>query len=404
MRIRSITYFVNPHWPISELILRKAGIFARHAKYNFESAGYEVQTIRMATPPFSEYFPEDYYEEAAVQLEVLAHSEGFDYISLGPATPDKLATYQTIPKMLANSGNLFFSGMLTTPENQISLPAVKECAQVIHKAATLRKNGFVNLRFTALANVSPWGPFFPAAYHQGKAPAFALAIESADLFVKAFSEANSLKQAQDLLIQSIEEHARDLESLSDVLEKTYQVTFKGLDFSTAPFPTQEISIGYALEQLGLPAVGLAGSLAAATILMDALDRAQFKRTGFNGLMFPMLEDATFSQRGAEGTLSIADFLLYSAVCGTGLDTIPLPGDASVGQIQAILLDVAALSLRLNKPLTARLMPIPGKNPGDKTGFNFEYFANSRVLSLDAQPLRHLLDGDENLKILARNHP
>jgi hypothetical protein len=50
------------------------------------------------------------------------------------------------------------------------------------------------------------------------------------------------------------------------------------------------------------------------------------------------------------------------------------------------------------------MPIPGKKPGDETGFDFEFFANSKVLALDAQPLRHLLDGDENLKILPRTYP
>ena len=403
MRIRSITYFIHPRYPFSELLLRKAGIFTQHAKQNFEAAGYEVQTVRIATPPFPDYLHVDDFLRAGFQLEVLTHGEGFDYVSMGPATPDILASYQAIPQLLANSGNLFFSGMLTTPEKQISLPGVKACAQVIHQAAPLEENGFANLRFAALANVLPWGPFFPAAYHQGKAPAFALAIEAADLAVEAFSQANSLSQAQNLLIDAIESHAQKLEALCNVLEKTYQVSFKGLDFSTAPFPTPSISIGNALEQLGLPAVGLAGSLAAATILMDALDRAHFKRTGFNGLMFPMLEDAIFSKRGAEGTLSIADFLLYSAVCGTGLDTIPLPGDASVGQIQAVLLDVAALSLRLDKPLTARLMPIPGKKPGDAIRFDFEYFANSKVLSLDAQPLRHLLDGDEQLRILPRNH-
>ena len=404
MRIRSITYFIHPRYPFSELLLRKAGIFAQHAKQSLEAAGYEVQTARLATPPFSEYLSVEELAQAAVHLEVLAHSEGFDYVSLGPAMPDKLPLYQSIPQLLANSGNLFFSGLITTGNHQVSFPAIKACAQVIHQAAPLEENGFANLRFAALANVPPWGPFFPAAYHQGKAPAFALAIESADLAVEAFSQAKSLAQAQDLLIDSIESHAQKMQGVCEMLEKTYQVSFKGFDFSTAPFPTPSISIGNALEQLGLPTVGLAGSMAASTILMDALDRAHFKRTGFNGLMFPMLEDATFSKRGAEGTLSIADFLLYSAVCGTGLDTIPLPGNASVGQIQAVLLDVAALSLRLNKPLTARLMPIPGKKPGDETGFDFEFFANSRVLALDAQPLHHLLDGDEELKILPRAHP
>jgi len=401
MRIRSITYFLHPRYPFSELLLRKAGIFTQHAKQNFEAAGYEVQTVRLATPAFPDYLHEDDFLRAAIQFEVLTHGEGFDYVSMGPATPDKLVAYQAIPQLLANSGILFFSGFLTTGGKEISLAAIKACAQVIHQAAPLETNGFANLRFAALANVPPWGPFFPAAYHQGKSPAFALAIEAADLAVAAFSKAESLTHAQDLLIKSIESHAHKLEALCDVLENTYQVRFKGLDFSTAPFPSPSISIGNALEQLGLPAVGLAGSLTTATILMDAMDRARFKRTGFNGLMFPMLEDAIFAQRGAEGTLRLTDFLLYSAVCGTGLDTIPIPGDASPDQIQAVLMDVAALALRLDKPLTARLMPIPGKKSGDAIRFNFEYFANSKVISLEAQPLRHLLSSDEQLRILPR---
>jgi len=69
---------------------------------------------------------------------------------------------------------------------------------------------------------------------------------------------------------------------------------------------------------------------------------------------PVLEDATLAQRAEEGTLTVKDLLLYSAVCGTGLDTVPLPGDTTNEQITAILLDLSALALRLDKPLTARL--------------------------------------------------
>jgi uncharacterized protein (UPF0210 family) len=46
---------------------------------------------------------------------------------------------------------------------------------------------------------------------------------------------------------------------------------------------------------------------------------------------------------------------------------------------AIFLDMATLAIVLNKPLTARLMPIPGLAVGQKVSFDFEYFANSRVL-------------------------
>ena len=401
MRIRSITYFVHPRWPISELVLQKGGIFTRHARDSFEKSGYEVQSVRLATTPFPEFLPIQDKRNAVTQMEVLAHSEGFDYVSLGPALPNRIETYQAIPEMLANSGNLFFSGHLTNPRKEISLPAIKACAEIIHHTAPLEQGGFANLRFAALANVPPSVPFFPAAYHQGKTPAFGLALEAADLAVKAFSRASSLSEAHQVLIQFIEEDAEKLESIAENLSGVYQLKFNGLDFSLAPFPVEDISIGYAMESLGIPAVGLSGSLAAAAFLMDALDRAHFKRTGFNGLMLPVLEDCRLAQRAGQGILSITDLLLYSAVCGTGLDTVPLPGNASIEQLQAVLLDIAALSLRLDKPLTARLMPIPGKKAGEDTGFDFEFFANSKVLSLPAQPLTGMLNGKEDVLIQPR---
>jgi uncharacterized protein (UPF0210 family) len=86
--------------------------------------------------------------------------------------------------------------------------------------------------------------------------------------------------------------------------------------------------------------------------------------------------------------------MYAAVCGTGLDTIPLPGDVTVDQLSALLLDISVLALRLNKPLTARLMPIPGKKAGDDTNFNFDYFVNSKVMALEAQKLEKLFATDE----------
>jgi uncharacterized protein (UPF0210 family) len=106
----------------------------------------------------------------------------------------------------------------------------------------------------------------------------------------------------------------------------------GIDFSLAPFPAETISLGAAFERLGVPKVGLHGSLAAAAILTEAIDRARFRRAGFSGLLLPVLEDATLAARAGEGTLTVKDLLLYSAVCGTGLDTVPLPGNTSAEQI------------------------------------------------------------------------
>ena len=84
-----------------------------------------------------------------------------------------------------------------------------------------------------------------------------------------------------------------------------------------------------------------------------------------------------------------------------MDTIPLPGDLSPEQITAILFDLAALSTRLNKPLTARLMPIPGKNAGDPTKFDFLYFANSKILDVQAKELENMFSEDGYLDLKHR---
>ena len=67
------------------------------------------------------------------------------------------------------------------------------------------------------------------------------------------------------------------------------------------------------------------------------------------------------------------------MCGAGLDVIPLPGDVTEQELFYILLDICTISMRLNKPLTCRLMPIPGSKAGDKVEFDFEYFAPSKII-------------------------
>ena len=306
-----------------------------------------------------------------------------------------------IPEMLASTTIVFLSGVMALPGAGLSLPGVRACAEIIHRVAGLDPNGFANLRFAALANVPPGSPFFPAAYHVGNEPAFALATEAADLAVTAFDGASSLEQARQRLVAALDYHGRALLGVAEPLAGKFGLEFGGIDFSLAPFPQEARSLGTAFERLGLPAVGMHGSLAAAAFLADTIDRADFPRAGFSGLMLPVLEDSVLAQRAAQGLLGVNDLLLYSAVCGTGLDTVPLPGDTGVEQLQAVLLDVAALAQRLEKPLTARLMPVPGKAAGDPTGFDFPYFANSRVLALNAQPLSGLLAGEETIALQRR---
>ncbi|MBT3391303.1 MAG: DUF711 family protein [Chloroflexi bacterium] len=409
MKIRSITFFCNPHWPLDDNSITQAGNFVGAARQAFANAGYEVQTARLATVPFPELVPSlvvDKVVEFAQQLERAAVLLGFDYIAIGPAQPDDLRAYALIPEVLAATENIFASALMSSPQVGVSLPAVRACAEIIERLAPQDPNGFANLYFAALANVPPGAPFFPAAYHVGDAPAFALALESADLAVEAFSQAANLADARQNLISAIEIHAQNLTQVAKNLAIFQPANiptpvFGGIDFSLAPYPEEALSLGTAFERLGVPAVGLHGSLAAAAIIADTIDKAKFARAGFSGLMLPVLEDFTLAARAEQGVLTLKDMLLYSAVCGTGLDTIPLPGDTTAAQLAPVLLDLAALAQRLNKPLTARLMPIPGKHAGDVTSFDFPFFANSRVMALDAAPLESHLAGDDAFFLNAR---
>ncbi|HMK08679.1 MAG TPA: DUF711 family protein, partial [Anaerolineales bacterium] len=307
----------------------------------------------------------------------------------------------SLPEILGATENVFSSAIFCDLEGGLSLPAARGCAQAILDISRLAPDGFANLRFAALANVPAGTPFFPAAYHRGGGMAIAAATEAAELAVDALREVSSIGTARRRLVGMIEAHGAALARPLTAVAAENEARFLGIDFSLAPYPENFRSIGAAIETFGAGSVGGGGSAAAVAFLADCLDRADFRRAGFSGVMLPILEDETLAARAAAGQLAVNDLLLYSALCGTGLDTVPLPGDASLEGLTGLLLDLGAIALRLEKPLTARLMPIPGKVAGDEVRFDFPYFAGSRVLPLREFPLTGLLAGAGLLDIAPR---
>ena len=400
MKIRAITLFADVGPPLDEAQVARLGEFVRVARRAYEDDGFVVQTTRLATRVSAGTSFSDRPVEFATALEGLCGLHGFEYISLGPVGR---GAWESLPDLLGATASVFVTISIThQASGAIDGDAIWAAARVIRQAATVEAEGFANLRFAALANVAPLTPFFPAAYHGGGAPVFAIATESADLALAACAEADDAEIARRQLTTAIEDHAGRLTGRAKSLAQAHDVRFGGLDFSLAPFPLPETSVGAALERLGGQPLGSAGSLAAAAVLTEAIDRARFPRCGFSGLMLPVLEDTVLAKRVAEGHIQISDLLQWSALCGTGLDTVPLPGDASEDALAALLFDVAALAVRLKKPLSARLMPIPGKAAGDLVHFDFAYFTDSRVLSLGVKGAQCLLTRTTELNLSPRS--
>lgn len=159
-------------------------------------------------------------------------------------------------------------------------------------------------------------------------------------------------------------------------------------------------------------------------------------------MLAVCEDAGLAAAAAAGRLSLPQLLQWSAVCGCGLDTVPVPGprlgggawgavyrsaephappeapssalsaaatldapavadnsgddeggdgegggaaaynEALLEAFTGVALDAAALAARLRKPLAVRLLPLPGAAPGGDAAFEDNpYLIASKVLPL-----------------------
>jgi uncharacterized protein len=118
------------------------------------------------------------------------------------------------------------------------------------------------------------------------------------------------------------------------------------------------------------------------VVTAAIKSVDVRTCGYSGLMLPVLEDPVLARRAGEGRFGIRDLLLYSSVCGTGLDVVPIPFDAPTATIANLLRDVAAMSVKLAKPLSARLFMVPGKRAGDTVSFDDPVLTDAVVMKLD----------------------
>jgi len=378
MKIRTITTGFNVELPLKEEQISHLADFTNKARRLFENRGHTVQTVRIATQPWERYFESrDQIVGLVKVLEDLTCKYGLDYSNVGTTLNEKLIPI--IYDMMESTSQMFCT-VLVSDNRTINHERARQTSKLIKRLSRISKDGFTNLRFAAIFNTKPGSPFYPAAYHEGPT-SFAIGTENSDLVNKAFARAKTIEEAAIYLREVLTEGFKRIKEIAEEISVTEKVKYDGIDVSIATSVVPDESIAYAFEKLGLGRFGDVGTLAVAKIITDTVKGLDIKKCGYSGLMLPVLEDYGLAERNAEGTYNLSNLLLYSSVCGTGLDTIPLPGDISEKKLFALLLDIASLSIALDKPLSARLMPIPGKRIGEMTQYQFEYFANSKIMKI-----------------------
>ena len=355
----------------------------RNAQARFQLAGYQVETVRIATQPFPEYTAG--MAKPAVlalfqDLDALAKKDNV-LVGIGPALStenDDPAEAQLLAEILSQTHNISGSVVIAASDG-VHWKGVHAAAGVIKYLEDHTDQSLGNFRFAGIANVPAYTPFFPAAFHQGLGHQFAIGLESANVVAAVMAVKRDPEATRQALIAELGMHARALADIAGTIDQQTGWAYMGLDLS--PAPMKEASIGSATAGFTGGRFGTSGTLTAVGTITSALRDIQVTKVGYSGVMMPVLEDTRLAQLWGEGALTMDQLLAYSSVCGTGLDTIPLPGDVTSDQLARIIGDVATLSAKLTKPLSARLLPVSGAKPGDMTAFDDPNLVNTIIQPL-----------------------
>ncbi|HEY4136872.1 MAG TPA: DUF711 family protein [Casimicrobiaceae bacterium] len=380
-KVRAITAFVRLDRSTYETQIAQAMTVLKAAKSEFAGRGYETQTVRIVTQPFAELVKGLTDEQALAflkSLDDLSQKDGFA-ANVGPAMlhdADDPAAMHLLAKVLSTLPDLNASAIIADDDG-IHWKTIRETAKLVRYVTDHSPHSQGNFQFAATAMVKPLGPFFPGAYHLGAGKALSLGFEGANLVQTAFGETHGdFGAAVAELTRELATHARVGEEVGKKVAASSGWTFAGVD--PTPAPLGDVSIGDAIERFTGSKFGAAGTMTAALAITTAVKAVPVKQVGYSGLMLPVMEDKRLAQRWSENAYGIDSVLAYSAVCGTGLDTVPLPGDVSEERLAQIYGDVAALAWKWHKPLSARLLPVKGKKAGDRTEFEGPYLFNTMI--------------------------
>jgi uncharacterized protein (UPF0210 family) len=382
-RLRTITAGARLESPVDRATLRASMGFLDNAQRQFEENGFEVQSVRIASQPAAEYLAGLSGAEAMAglcELDLAVAEEGV-LLSVGPvntgAAPDDLAPW--LAEVVAATSHLSASVEVASPARAVDLEASRTAAEAMARIADATDGGEGNFRFAAAANIRPGTPFFPVAYHDGE-EAFSIGLESAGLVELAFGDAADLNEGRQRLQALLETELAPIEALAHEVARREDVRYLGIDVS--PAPGLDDSIAGAIELASGVPFGGASTLTVCAAITEVLQHLPFTTCGYSGLMLPVLEDRVLAERAGENRFGVEELLLFSSVCGTGLDVVPLAGDTPVDAVAALIGDVATLSSKLGKPLSARLFPVPGKDAGDLVSFDNPHLTDCVVMSLD----------------------
>jgi uncharacterized protein len=370
-----------------EKICRSAGRLVAVGEEIEREYGIPIINKRVSVTPVAlvaESSASDDYVLFAEQLERAAAEIGVNFLGGFSAlvhkgtTPGDEALIASVPEALASTERVCASVNIGTTRAGINMDAVARMGEVICETArrTADRDGIGCAKLVVFCNAVEDNPFMAGAFHGIGEPdcVINVGVSGPGVVLNAIDAAPAADFGE--LAGIIKRTAFKITRMGELVGRAASaklgVPFGIVDLSLAPTPAQGDSVARILESMGLERVGTHGSTAALALLNDAVKKGGAMASsyvgGLSGAFIPLSEDAAMIDAAAAGAISFDKLEAMTCVCSVGLDMIAVPGDTPATTIAAIIADEAAIGMINEKTTAVRIIPAPGKRPGDVVSF------------------------------------
>ena len=301
---------------------------------------------------------------------------GFGALVQKGATAADRRLMDALPQVLGQTERLCGFLNLASSAAGINMDAALRLGVILKQMAAATERAMACAKFVAFANAPEDNPFMAGAFHGGGEADAALNVGiSGPGVVRAVVQKHpdcDLTMLSEVIRRTVFKITRAGELLGRELARRLGVSFGVVDISLAPTTAVGDSVGLILEAMGLEKVGAPGTIAALALLIDAVKKggamASGNVGGLSGTFIPVSEDLAMIDAVQSGALNLDKLEAMTAVCSVGLDMFAVPGDTPAETLTAIIADELAIGVVNHKTTGVRVIPAPGKQPGDTVDF------------------------------------
>ena len=372
---------------IHKRIVEKGKLLNEFADFIEQKYGIPITNRRISVTPASLLLePLPCKTTTAVQLakalDTAAAKADIDFIGGFGAMVQKGMTaadenlIDAIPQVFSKTERLCGFLNLASTTAGINVNAVEKFGHKLKELACRTKNGIGCARIAVFANVPEDNPFMAGAHHGIGEPDFSLNIGiSGPGVVRDVVLQNphcDLTQLSEVIKRTVFKITRAGELIGREMAKLMKVDFGIVDISLASTTSAGDSVAEIIEAMGVQQMGLPGSTAALALLMDAVKKggamASGNIGGLSGTFIPVSEDSGMARAVKSGTLNLEKLEALTSVCSVGLDMFAVPGDTPAEVLSSIIADELSIGVINNKTTSVRVIPVPGRKPGDMVHF------------------------------------